>query len=198
MRHNTLRLPRFVAVVCLIVLANHGAAQPNTKVTYKILTSADLQDGQKEEKLPYKTIFLASLNRAGKQGWEVVAETERGLFARKNKPGEAWEYRIVKAPDSPLNGRSDDDEILQLVFDGLAAKGWTLCLIRTDEETRNVGVKQFNMVFKRAFALDEKKATMDTKKGTTEGLRFNPDGSLSIEPRAVALPPHIVLPDSKK
>jgi RNA polymerase sigma factor (sigma-70 family) len=134
--------------------------QEASQANYRVLTFDEVShfDKDKEKERPDpQTFLLARLNSLGKDGWKAIAQGERGILLRKGKTGEAWEYRIVKMPDSTLNGKEQNDEILVLVLEGLAAQGWDCCLGR---------VAQINgMLFKRPLrsvaARDERRVDFD-------------------------------------
>lgn len=117
-------------------------AQPLGKSKFKVVTFAELSKGADEKKGESGAVLLEGLNRLGKAGWEAMAEGERGIVFRESAHSKSWEYRMVRAPESTWNGKSDDDEVLQLVLDGLTTQGWDLCLGRV--------VDGKHMVFKRA------------------------------------------------
>jgi RNA polymerase sigma factor (sigma-70 family) len=130
--------------------------QEASQANYRVLTFNEVGhfDKDKEGERPgLPAAILSRLNRLGKEGWKAIAQGERGILLRKGKAGEAWEYRIVKMPDSTLNGKEQNDEILFLVLEGLAAQGWECCLGRVAEIN--------GMLFKRPLhsvgARDEKR-----------------------------------------
>ena len=93
---------------------------------------------------------------------------------------------MVRAPESTLNGKSDDDEVLQLVLDGLSTQGWELCLGRALDGK--------NLVFKRSqnryYDKEGKKASVDVPLALPPVLTFP-----SVDPLPKPLP---VFPNSKK
>ncbi len=167
-------------VLVAVGLAGLAHAQDRPRTEYKVMTFEQLareldkdrdkgekggfekKDGVKEKYEPRERFdpatLVASLNRLAKEGWEAVAGGERGILFRKAKAGQTWEYRTVKAPNSTLNGKGTDDEILLLVLEGLAAQGW---------EPWSLGVGDGSaMLFRRQVQLpplDEKKG--EAKKG---------------------------------
>jgi len=113
---------RFVAVGLLISawpVATPLAEQP--KAEHKVVTIRQLF-GQP------KTTLEAALNRLGKEGWEAMAAGKAGVLLRKTKSAAGWEYRVVKSPDSTLNGRGTDDDVLTVLLESLAAQRWEPCL----------------------------------------------------------------------
>ncbi len=156
------RIMVLVPIVGLGIIAGGAGGQDAPKGKYKVATyealqqlayQAQFKDGdkkahdkeeKKDDKAPAYDLprLLAGLNQLGKDGWEAVIEAERGVVLRKGLPGEIWEYRVLRTPDSTLNGKSDDNEVLELALDGLAAQGWQLCLGRLADYN--------NLVFKRS------------------------------------------------
>ena len=91
------------------------------------------------------SLLPAGLNRVGRTGWEVVGIGENGVLCRKSLGEGGWEYKMLKVPDSTLNGKSNDDETLQLVLVGLALQGWEVCSLHTPQDG-----KGSSMILKRA------------------------------------------------
>lgn len=145
------------------------AGQEITKSRFKVVTFAELT--MAPDKNETSTVLLESLNKLGKAGWEAMAEGEKGVVFRESPRGITWEYRMVRAPESTLNARSDDDEVLQLVLDGLSVQGWDLCLGRALDGK--------SMVFKRT---KDRYYDKETKKA-----------SIDVPVR----PPQLVIPDIK-
>jgi hypothetical protein len=104
-------------------LAGIVPAQEPPKVEYKVVTIRQLFSDTNPN-----TTLEAVFNRLGKQGWEAVAGGKAGVLFRKTKGDQAWEYRVVKSPDSTLNGKGTDDGVLAVLLEGLAVQGWQPCL----------------------------------------------------------------------
>jgi RNA polymerase sigma factor (sigma-70 family) len=131
--------------------------QEASQANYRVLTFDEVRHFDKDKKENGRpdlaATLLPRLNRLGKEGWKAIAQGERGILLRKGKAGEAWEYRTVKMPDSTLNGKEQNDEILVLVLEGLAAQGWECCLGRVTE----INVMLFKRPLRSVGARDEKR-----------------------------------------
>jgi hypothetical protein len=178
MPHVSTKSWRLLACGIGLFAATTLVAQPPAKARFKVVTFAELTKGTDDKKGESAPTFLDGLNRLGKSGWEAMAESERGIVFREAH-NKMWEYRVVRAPESTWNGKSDDDEVLQLVLDGLSSQGWELCLGRA--------VDTKHIVFKRSQARYDDK---DSKKVSVVPV--------PIPFRNRDLKPPIVINDGKK
>jgi hypothetical protein len=183
MFRTTLRVWLLLSVAAVLVSTAIVGGQDVSKSRYRVVTFAELSKADKDnEKAEPATLLRAGLNRLGKDGWEAIAKGERGIVFRRDHSWAKWEYRLVKCPESTLNGKSEDDEVLQLVLDGLSSQGWELCFVNADKEPNS------QLVFKRSLAVDDKKKAgvpvlpSPELKLPPPSFQFNPDGTVTPTP----------------
>lgn len=72
----------------------------------------------------WEAALVEALNSSGAEGWEVTLSSKYAFLLRKGKVAQKWEYKLVRASQSPLVGQVGEEEALSLILERLAVQGW--------------------------------------------------------------------------